>query len=69
MDSRRRGNGDYIIAMKDKLSIMLQRRTPVISLILMGVFLYLVISFAADQYLLTRGVVRFLCISCLGMDG
>ena len=55
--------------MKDKLSIQLQKRAPIISIVLLGVFLYFVIAFAADQYILTRGAVRFLCISCLGLDG
>jgi len=47
---------------------MLQRSISVIRIILLVGFVSLAVAFAADQYFLTRGVVRFLCISCLGLD-
>ena len=38
-------------------------------LFLLGLSLFLVCGFAAEQYNSVRELVRFICISCLGLGG
>ena len=48
---------------------MRQNRMLTIRLVLLGISLAFVAGFAADQYTFVRNVVRFLCVSCMGLGG
>lgn len=39
----------------------------VIRLVLLGFFLAFVVGFVSDQYNFVQGLVRFICLSCLGI--
>ena len=44
-------------------------RTLIIRLALLAVGIAFVAGFAIDQYGTVRDIVRFLCLSCLGLGG
>lgn len=47
---------------------MRQNRVLIVRLVLLGLFLAFTAGFVVDQYSLVRSLVRFLCISCLGLS-
>lgn len=48
---------------------MNHNRALIFRLVLIAVSLAFVAGFAVDQYSFVQSVVRFLCISCLGLAG
>ena len=54
---------------KGFLSTALTGRLYLARLLLLGIFIAFAVVSAFDQYELARATVRFICISCLGLDG
>jgi len=38
-------------------------------LVLFGLFLFLILAKAGEEYELVRAMVRFICINCMGLSG
>jgi len=48
---------------------MKQNRMLIVRLVLLGISVAFVAGFAADEYSSVQSLVRFICVSCLGLSG
>jgi len=49
------------------ISKISSNRMLVLRMVLLGLFLALLAGFVSDQYNFVQGLVRFICLSCLGI--
>lgn len=48
---------------------MRQNRMLILRLVLLGTAVAFIAGFAVDEYSLVQSLVKFICVSCLGLSG